>query len=67
MTWSYAHPKAELEHFLEMHTTDWGTRDRWSFLLEPSIRNYDKWLKMADLPVGYTPLVGGADHHTRHR
>ena len=35
----------ELEHFLEMPTTSQGTRDRWSFLPELSIENYDQWLE----------------------
>ena len=36
---------SELEHFLEMPTTSQGTRDRQSFPLEPSIRNYENWLE----------------------
>ena len=35
----------ELECFLEMPTTSQGTRDRWDFLLEPSIRDYEQWLE----------------------
>ena len=37
--------RLEFECFLEMPTTDQGTRDRQSFLPEPSIRNYEKWLE----------------------
>ena len=36
----------ELEHFLEMPTTTWGTRDRQVSLPESSIDNNDMWLEL---------------------
>ena len=37
--------RPELEHFLEMCTTSWDTRDRQGFPLEPSIKDCEQWLK----------------------
>ena len=37
--------RPELEHFLEMHTTSWGTRGRWGYPPVLSIKNYDLWLE----------------------
>ena len=36
--------RPELEHFQEMPLTCWGTGDRWGYLPEPSIKNYELWL-----------------------
>ena len=49
-----------------MPTTCWGTRDRWGYLPKPSIKNYELWLDWQAHQL-HTPLVGGADHHTRSR
>ena len=37
--------RPELEHFLEMLMTRQGTKDRWDYPLEPSIKNIELWLK----------------------
>ena len=53
--------RPELEYFLEMPTTGQGTRDRWSFLPEPSIRDYHKWLEwwacQLDTPHWWEELI----------
>ena len=37
--------RPELEHFLEMPMTSWGTRDRQGFPPEPSIKDFEQWLE----------------------
>ena len=37
--------RPELECFLAMPTTSWGTRDRQGFPLEPSIKDCEQWLE----------------------
>ena len=59
--------RLEVEHFQEMPTTCWGTRDRWNYPPEPSIKNYESVARLAGLPVRHTPLVGRANCHTRSR
>ena len=37
--------RPELEHFLEISTPGWGTRGRWGYPPELSIKNYKLWLE----------------------
>ena len=60
--------RPELEHFLEMPMTSQDTRDRWGFLPEPSIKNYELWLEwqahQLDTPhwlVELTTIPGAGD------